>query len=227
MICVNGIVTLTADLYDQNADNMVYVWYMDGDSIPGAYNTTYTTTLATTATFTFKAYQRDSHCEAISNAVTVNVVAAPVVDSITLVSIDSAICEGHVVSLHANVTGGDNVDEYVYTWYKDNEIVEGATGADYTDYPMSVDNDLTTHIYNVTVAQASSACFSLYDNATEVEITVRPNPRYTIYGDADVCISMLRMNLTASLLKFRETISLAVAALTQKSSSFGYSRSRL
>ena len=187
MICENGTVTLTADLYDQNADNMVYVWYMDGDSIPGAYNTTYTTTLATTATFTFKAYQRDSHCFAISNAVTVNVVAAPVVDNITVVSVDTAICEGHVVSLHANVSGGDNVDEYVYTWYKDNEIVEGATGADYTDYPMSVDNDLTTHIYNVTVAQASSACFSLYDVNDEVTITVRPNPRYTIYGDADVC----------------------------------------
>ena len=187
MICENGTVTLTADLYDQNANNMVYVWYMDGDSIPGAYNTTYTTTLATTATFTFKAYQRDSHCEAISNAVTVNVVAAPVVNNITVVSVDTAICEGHVVSLHANVTGGDNVDEYVYTWYKDNEIVEGATGADYTDYPMSVDNDLTTHIYNVTVAQSSSACFSLYDTADVVTITVRPNPRYTIYGDADVC----------------------------------------
>ncbi len=187
LICENGTVTLTADLYDQNAANMVYVWYINGDSIPGAYNTTYTTTLATTATFTFKAYQRDSHCEAISNAVTVNVVAAPVVNNITVVSVDTAICEGHVVSLHANVSGGDNVDEYVYTWYKDNEIVEGATGADYTDYPMSVDNDLTTHIYNVTVAQSSSACFSLYDTADVVTITVRPNPRYTIYGDADVC----------------------------------------
>ena len=201
MICENGTVTLTADLYDQNADNMVYVWYMNNDSIPGAYNTTYTTTLATTATFTFKAYQRDSHCEAISNAVIVNVVPVPVVNDITVVSVDTAICEGHVVSLHANVTGGDNVDEYVYTWYKDNEIVEGATGADYTDYPMSVDNDLTTHIYNVTVAQSSSACFSLYDNATEVEITVRPNPSYTIYGDADVCeeddITIANINLVA------------------------------
>ena len=187
LICENGIVTLTADMYDQNAENLVFVWYINGDSIPGAYSTTYTTTLTSTSTFTYKAYQRDSHCAAISNAVTVHVVPAPVVDSITLVSVDTAICEGHVVSLHANVSGGDNVDEYVYTWYKDNVIVEGATGADYTDYPMSVDNDLTTHIYNVTVAQSSSACFSLYDTADVVTITVRPNPRYTIYGDADVC----------------------------------------
>ena len=54
---------------------------------------------------------------------------------------------------------------------------------------MSVDNEITTHIYNVTVAQASSACFSLYDVNDEVTINVRPNPRYTIYGDADVCES--------------------------------------
>ena len=199
MICENGTVTLTADLYDQNADEMVYQWYKDNVAINGAYDLTYTTTLDQTATFKFYAYQRDSHCAAYSNEITVTVVPAPVVNSITVVSVDTAICEGHVVSLHANVTGGDNVDEYVYTWYKDNEIVEGATGADYTDYPMSVDNDLTTHIYNVTVAQASSACFSLYDNATEVEITVRPNPRYTIYGDADVCeeddITIANINL--------------------------------
>ena len=201
MICENGTVTLTADLYDQNADEMVYQWYKDNVAIDGAYDLTYTTTLDQTATFKFYAYQRDSHCAAYSNEITVTVVAAPVVNNITVVSVDTAICEGHVVSLHANVTGGDNVDEYVYTWYKDNEIVEGATGADYTDYPMSVDNDLTTHIYNVTVAQASSACFSLYDNNTEVEITVRPNPRYTIYGDADVCeeddITIANINLVA------------------------------
>ena len=187
MICENGTVTLTANLYDQNADNMVFVWYKNNDSIPGAYNTTYTTTLDATATFSFKAFQRNSHCVAVSNDVTVTVVPVPVVDSISVVSEDVTICEGHVVSLHANVTGGDATDEYVYTWYKDNEIVEGATGADYTDYPMSVDNDITVHTYNVTVAQTSSACFSLYDNNTEVEVSVRPNPRYTIYGDADVC----------------------------------------
>ena len=187
MICENGTVTLTADLYDQNAENLVFVWYVDGDSIPGAYNTTYTTTLTTTSTFTFKAYQRDSHCAAISNAVTVNVVPAPVVESITVVSVNTAICEGHVVTLHANISGGDTTDTPVFTWYKDNEVVEGVTGDTFTDYPMSVDNEITTHIYNVTVAQASSACFSLYDVNDEVNINVRPNPRYTIYGDADVC----------------------------------------
>ena len=187
LICENGTVTLTANLYDLNADNMVYVWYKNGDSIPGAYNTTYTTSLDTTATFTFKAFQRNSHCEATSNPVTVTVVAAPSVDSITVVSNDVTICEGHVVTLHANISGGDTTDTPVFTWYKDNEVVEGVTGETFTDYPMSVDNEITSHVYNVTVAQASSACFSLYDVNDEVEITVRPNPRYTIYGDADVC----------------------------------------
>ncbi len=196
VICENGTVTLTADLYDQNADNLVFVWYQDGDSIPGAFNTTYTTTLASTSTFTFKAYQRDSHCAAISNAVVVNVVSAPVVDSITVVSVDAEICEGHVVTLHANISGGDTNDTPVFTWYKDNEVVEGVTGETFTDYPMSVDNEITSHVYNVTVAQASSACFSLYDVNDEVTITVRPNPRYTIYGDADVCEAETGNNIT-------------------------------
>ena len=75
----------------------------------------------------------------------------------------------------------------VFTWYKDNAIVEGATGANFIDYPMSVDGDITTHIYNVTVAQTSTACYSLYDVNTEISVSVRPNPVYNIYGDADVC----------------------------------------
>ena len=187
VICTNGTVTLTADLYDQNAENLVYQWYNGTDSIPGAYNTTYTTTLATTSTFSFKVFQRDSHCGATSNEVTVNVVAAPVVDSISVESNDVTICEGHVVILKAHISGGDTTNTPVYTWYKDNEVVEGVTGETYTDYPMSIDNEITTHVYNVTVAQASSACFSLYDEYDEVTVTVRPNPRYTIYGDADVC----------------------------------------
>ena len=196
LICENGTVTLTADMYDQNAENLVFVWYINGDSIPGAYNTTYTTTLTSTSTFTYKAFQRDSHCAAISNAVTVNVVPAPVVDSITVVSVDTAICEGHVVTLYANISGGDTTDTPVFTWYKDNEVVVGVTGDTFTDYPMSVDNEITTHVYNVTVAQASSACFSLYDVNDEVEISVRPNPRYTIYGDADVCEAATGNNIT-------------------------------
>ena len=196
LICENGTVTLTADMYDQNAENLVFVWYINGDSIPGAYNTTYTTTLTSTSTFTYKAFQRDSHCAAISNAVTVNVVPAPVVDSITVVSVDTAICEGHVVTLYANISGGDTTDTPVFTWYKDNEVVVGVTGDTFTDFPMSVDNEITTHVYNVTVAQASSACFSLYDVNDEVEISVRPNPRYTIYGDADVCEAATGNNIT-------------------------------
>ena len=195
MICTNGTVTLTADLYDQNADNLVFNWYKDNVLIEGAYDLTYTTTLDATATFKFYAYQRDSHCAAYSNEVTVNVVPAPVVTSISVVSTDVTICEGHIVELHANVTGGDNVDSYVYTWYKDNEIVEGATGANFIDYPMSVDNEITAHVYNVTVAQSSSACFSEYETSTEVNVTVRPNPRYTIYGDADVCETATGSNI--------------------------------
>ena len=192
-ICANGTVTLTADLYDQNADNMVYQWYtVNGTTetaITGAYNMTYTTSLATTTKFKFKAFQRDSHCEAYSNELTVNVVPAPEITSISVVSTDLAICEGHIVSLKANAEGGVAGEAYTYTWYKDDAVVEGVTGDTYTDYPMAADNDITTHVYNVTVAQASSECASVIDVNDAITVTVRPNPRYTIYGDADVCES--------------------------------------
>ena len=194
MICKKGTVTLAADLYDQNASNLVFSWYkqVEGsntwDSIPGAYSMTYTAVeLDTTTSFKFYVFQRDSHCDAYSNEIKVNVVPAPEVDSITVVSIDTVICEGHIVTLKANISGGDTTDTPVYTWYKDHEVVVGQTGDTFTDYPMSVDNEITAHVYNVTVAQASDACFSLYDENDEVTVTVRPNPRYTIYGDADVC----------------------------------------
>ncbi len=185
-ICTNGVVTLSADLYDQNADNLVYQWYINNEPIEGAFNPTYTTALTETSTFKLYVHQRDSHCAAYSNEVTVNVNDIPVVTSIDVLSESTEICEGHVVTLKANISGGVAGGE-VYTWYKDNEIVSGVTGDTYTDYPMTSNNAVTTHVYNVTVAQTAAACESVVDAANAVSIKVIPNPSYTIFGDASVC----------------------------------------
>lgn len=194
-ICAGGTVTLTSTLYDQHAENLTYHWLKKDVNdtafvvIPGANNPTYTTTLTDTTTFRFYVYQRDSHCAANSNELTINVNPIPEITSITLLSEDTAICDGHPIHLLANVVGGQSEDDMVFTWYKNGVVVENADIRSYRDYPVAVDNDVTAYIYNVTVSQTSSGCTSEHQLGTAVQITVRPNPVFNVFGDQDVCVT--------------------------------------
>ena len=188
-ICEGGEITLTAHLNDWNADQMVYQWYDGNTAIAGATSLTYTVVPTVDVhKYTFRAEQLTSGCAATSDTLTVTVNADPVIDSISTDLTDGTVlCEGAQFTLTAHVSGGVNGGE-IYTWYRNGEIIEGATGATYTDSPVAVDGDVTVYNYTVAVAQTAAGCGSAVF-ATPVAITINPNPTLAIETDPIVCVA--------------------------------------
>ena len=180
-ICEGGEVTMTAHLNDWNADQIVYQWYKDGVLIPGATDLTYTTTLNEVAEyeFSFSATQLTSSCTA-TGSTTINVVADPVIESITLDVY--AICEGRQVTVNATSNAGADA---VYTWYRNGDLIEGVTAASFTESPLAVDGDATEYVYSAYVTTPVSGCQSAIVAAEA--LIVNANPTVTISGDPIVC----------------------------------------
>ena len=180
-ICEGGEVTMTAHLNDWNADQIVYQWYKDSVLIPGATDLTYTTTLNEVAEyeFSFSATQLTSSCTA-TGSTTINVVADPIIESITLDVY--AICEGRQVTVTATSNAGEGA---VYTWYRNGDLIEGVTAASFTESPLAVDGDATAYVYSAYVTTPVSGCQSAIVAAEA--LTVNANPTVTISGDPIVC----------------------------------------
>ena len=172
---------MTAHLNDWNADQIVYQWYKDSVLIPGATDLTYTTTLNEVAEyeFSFSATQLTSSCTA-TGSTTINVVADPVIESITLDVY--AICEGRQVTVNATSNAGADA---VYTWYRNGDLIEGVTAASFTESPLAVDGDATEYVYSAYVTTPVSGCQSAIVAAEA--LTVNANPTVTISGDPIVC----------------------------------------
>ena len=180
-ICEGGEVTMTAHLNDWNADQVIYQWSKDGDLIPGATDLTYTTTLDEVRAheFSFRATQLTSSCTAVGST-TINVVADPIIESITLDV--NAICEGRQVRVTATSNAGEGA---VYTWYRNGDLIEGVTAASFTESPLAVDGDATEYVYSAYVTTPVSGCQSAIVAAEA--LTVNANPTVTISGDPIVC----------------------------------------
>ena len=188
-ICEGGEITLTANLNDWNADQLVYQWYDNGNIINGATSLSYTVVPTVgNHSYTFNVEQLTSGCTATSTALDVTVNHDPVIDSITTDLTDgNVLCEGAQFTLTAHVSGGVTGGE-VYTWYRNGEIIPDATGATYTDSPVAVDGDVTVYNYTVAVAQTAAGCGSAVF-ATPVAITINPNPTLAIETDPIVCVA--------------------------------------
>ncbi|MCR4965956.1 MAG: PKD domain-containing protein [Bacteroidales bacterium] len=188
-ICDGGEITLTANLNDWNADELVYQWFDNGNLIHGATSLTYTVVPTVgTHKYTFEVEQLTSGCEAASDTLEVIVNNDPVITSITTDLTDgNVLCEGAQFTLTAHVDGGVTGGE-IFTWYRNGEIVEGATGATLTDSPVAVDGDVTVYNYTVAVAQTAAGCGSAVF-ATPVAITINPNPTLAIETDPIVCVA--------------------------------------
>ena len=181
-ICEGGEVTMTAHLNDWNADQIVYQWSDANGIIPGATDLNYTTVINNegTHTFSFRATQLTSSCTA-TGSTTINVVADPVIESITVS--EYALCSGGEITVTAHpasVTG-----TATYTWYRNGELIEGVTAASFTESPLAVDADVTTYVYSAVLTTNVSGCESSIVESTPV--TVYGNPRVDIAGDANIC----------------------------------------
>ena len=186
-ICVGGEITLTANLDDYNADMLEFHWYDNGVLIGTATELTYTTvpTLGEHK-YNMTALQRNSLCIASSDTVTVNVVADPVIYSVTtdLAEGNDTICEGRYVTLTAHMRGGVTGGE-VFTWYRNGQVIEGAVDSVYQETPQAINGDPTTYDYTVTVRQSAAGCESDVNGYNT--ITVLPNPVLVLVTDPIVC----------------------------------------
>ena len=183
LICNGGTVTMTANLVDYNAPDLVYQWYSDAAGtvvVPGATESTLTINPSATTTYSVRVTQTTSACTDIDD-ITITVNADPV---ITVAISQDTICEGGEVVVTSSVTGGVTGGE-VYTWYKNNVIIPGAVSAVLTDYPVTVDGNITNYIYRVEVAQTASGCASV--NVAQTSVQVNPNPSVQIEGDPIIC----------------------------------------
>ena len=203
-ICDGGEVTMTATLEDYNLDFLVYQWYKDAmiesNRILGAHEPVYTARPDASTTYYVEVYSTlgsndEPRCTAI-DTFHVEVVADPVVNTVEIS--DTSVCDGGQVTIVAHATGGVPSDEYVFTWYRNNELIEGVTDSVFTESPLTVDGDITTYVYSASVSQASSGCQSIRTFATNT-LTVYPNPTVVIAGDPIICedsVIMLSANVT-------------------------------
>ena len=191
-ICQGGVITLTANLDDYNADMLEFHWYdkYNGVARPIGTATELTYTLALDSVgvhkFYMSALQRTSLCIAYSDTVTVKVDSIPVIDSVTndLAAAKDTICEGRYVTLTAHVHGGVRGGE-VYTWYRNGAVIPSAHDSIYVETPEALNGDVTTYQYAVSVKQTAAGCES--DTTQAAVVTVYPNPVLRLVTDPIVC----------------------------------------
>ena len=184
-ICVGGEITLTATLEDWNADQLTFQWFDGTDSIAGATQLSYTVAPALgNHDYHVEILQLTSDCQATSNHINVTVNADPTI-VINYTANQFTVCDGYQVDLTTTVTGGVAGGE-VYTWYRNGQVIDGATSATYSEVVSALNGEPTTYDYAVSVAQTAHAgCES--NVATLNTITVKPNPVVVLVTDPIVC----------------------------------------
>ena len=190
-ICFGGNVTLNAALDNWNADMLTFQWFDNGEPIPGATTLEYVATpdVVGNHNYTVVISQLTSGCVANSSIAAVFVNAVPEVTA-EYANLDAtSICDGRTVVISASVVAGTGVTGgEIYTWYRNDEVIEGVNGPVLIDNPMSVDNEPMVYHYAVSVRQAASGCESEIYHGLD-NITVNPNPTIALVADPIVCVA--------------------------------------
>ncbi|HPT52198.1 MAG TPA: T9SS type A sorting domain-containing protein, partial [Bacteroidales bacterium] len=193
--CVGGQTELVAHLGDYNSPNLTYQWLHNGDSIIGATEFNYITPanlIGGTHNYSVIVTQTTSGCVA-EGQIVINIHADPVIDNITVSN--AVICDGGQVIVTAHTALNDILGDYTYTWYRNGVLVDGVTENTFTDYPVVVDNDVTTYTYSAIVTQNASGCTSLEVAASVV--TVNPHPTVVVVADGSLTVcegGVVRLN---------------------------------
>ena len=200
-ICAGGQVTLTANLIDNNAQNLVYQWYeirfqdvvsavdynvnhsymYDTNTvayrylIPGANNPTYATTIDSIGAHTYgvMVIQTNSTCMN-DDEIVITVNPVPVVTDVTVngVAVDT-VCDGAQVTLAAYYDANNTEGEPIFTWYRNGILIEGANQAVFSENVYTTDNHVTYNYYSVVVTLPHSGCVS---EMSSMAATLRINP---------------------------------------------------
>ncbi len=200
-ICENGEVTLTANLVDANAENMVYQWYevktrVDSfasgydpatnqytytyntveyrDYISGANSITYTTTYTHTSRMGVEVLQTPSECTAY-NEIIITVNPIPVVTAVTVNGLAlETVCNGAQVNLAATIEPAD-AQGAVYTWFRNGVEIPGANQSTFSENVYTIDNQQTTNVYTAMVTLPASGCISNV-STPHADVVINPAP---------------------------------------------------
>jgi len=184
-ICNGGEITLTANLADWNAGELTYRWYDGNTAIANATELSYTVVPTPGVhKYTIQIDQLTSLCHATSDTITVVVNNDPTV-VLNYAAAQYTVCDGYQVDLTTTVTGGVTGGE-VFTWYRNGQVIEGATASTYSEVVSALNGEPTTYNYAVSVAQAAPGCESNVYDALQT-ITVNPNPVVVLTTDPIVC----------------------------------------
>ena len=174
-ICSGGTATLNSTV-SGGSGNTSYQWQINNSGtwtdIPGATASVYGTATLTTGTYEYRlTVQQDAGCVAISNPLTITVVADPVV---TVSADDLTICNGGSSTLTATVTGGTGTTQYQWQEYSGGAWgdITGATAIAYTTPNLTTG----TYQYRLIVTQ-DAGCSTISATST---ITVVDDPTVTI-----------------------------------------------
>jgi hypothetical protein len=128
---------------------------------------------------------------------------------------NDTVCNGGALTL--TVTYPDFNPSTSYTWYRDGVVISDATQAVIVDYPTTVDNEITNHIYTAVASHDNSGCVSGISDSTTVTVVTNKTEQfetacdsytwndsvYTLSGDytqtftaANGCDSVVTLHLT-------------------------------
>ena len=212
-ICENGQVTLTANLNDYNATDLIYQWYTvdqemvvnaidyteDGEivydtvytfvrnNIPGATTATYTTDLTETTTLGVMVRQIPSNCWA-NDEITINVNPIPVVTNISVNFVYDTlhVCDGAEVTLTAAIDAYD-VEGAVFTWFRNGELIQGVTGPIFSENVYTDNENTTTYHYTAIVTLPASGCVSAMSADAGVVIVGNSPASVIVSGNTVIC----------------------------------------
>ena len=212
-ICENGQVTLTANLNDYNATDLMYQWFTVGqemnvlavdydedgsiiydtvynevfNNIPGATTATYTTNLTATTTLGVMVRQIPSECWA-TDRITINVNPIPVVTDIKVNFVHDTlpVCNGAEVTLTAAIDAYD-AEGAVFTWFRNGELIEGVTGPVFSENVYTDNENVTTYHYSAIVTLPASGCVSAMSADAGVVIVGNSPASVVVSGNTVIC----------------------------------------
>ena len=212
-ICENGQVTLTANLNDYNATDLMYQWFTVGqemnvlavdydedgsiiydtvynevfNNIPGATTATYTTNLTATTTLGVMVRQIPSECWA-TDRITINVNPIPVVTDIKVNFVHDTlpVCNGAEVTLTAAIDAYDAEGAF-FTWFRNGELIEGVTGPVFSENVYTDNENVTTYHYSAIVTLPASGCESAMSADAGVVIVGNSPASVVVSGNTVIC----------------------------------------
>ena len=162
-ICTGSNVVLTSN----NNNYTGYQWYLNGNAISGATNTSYTVT--TTGSYAVITTNSNGCNSIVSNNIAVSVNPIPTVPVINAIG-STTICAGSSVSLYSSVANN-------YQWYFNGVAIANAANQSFSAN--------TTGSYTVVVSNNSSCTAS--SAAAVVTVISKTTPTLSTVGSSSIC----------------------------------------